>query len=86
MQGIDPDWLKVNLKGNVSLAGIEGLADQYPLGRMPHSWQKVVLVPEPVKTWMLEEAQLEHPQIDPEKLKLSLMAFEQNLFSLLMEK
>ena len=85
-QGIDPDWLKVNLKGNVSLAGIEGLAGQYPLGRMPHSWQKVVLLPEPVKTWMLEEAQLKHPQIDPEKLKLSLMAFEQNLFSLVMEK
>ncbi len=84
--GLDPLWLQANLKGNITLVEIEQLGHQYPLGKLPYSWRRVVLLPEEIRQWMLEDAALQNPKMDLVSLTNSLMAFEQELFELLLAR
>lgn len=79
-EGIDPYWLRTNLKGNMTLKQMDALKDLYPFGKLPKEYQVYVPLPSTVAGWMLKEAAQNHPHLSSAQLNLQLEIFNELLF------
>lgn len=78
--GLDEQWLKTNLKGNVTLKQIEQLATIYPYGKLPRHYATIISIPTSVQHWLIEQASQKHPELTKDELDLYLALWNEHLF------
>lgn len=78
--GLDEQWLKTNLKGNMTLKQIEQLATIYPYGKLPRHYATIISIPTSVQHWLIEQASQKHPELTKDELDLYLALWNEHLF------
>lgn len=79
--GLDWSWIRVNLKGNITLQQVRNLARTYPAGRIPHGWNVFVPMPRQLFDWLCEQALSAHTQMSAKEISHSLMLFNEQLLA-----
>lgn len=78
--GLNEQWLKTNLKGNMTIAQIERLATIYPYGTLPQQYAMTIPIPTSVEQWLIDQASQNHPNCSKEELHLQLARWNEHLF------
>lgn len=78
--GLDEQWLKTNLRSNMSLGQIEQLATIYPYGKLPRQYAIVMQIPTSVEDWLIKQASQQHPELTKDELDLRLAIWNEHLF------